>query len=278
MTERFIQTRGVDICTESFGDPKDPAVLLIMGASVSMIWWEDDFCRKIADRGRFVIRYDNRDVGRSVTYAPGQPEYSFEDLADDAMGVLDGYGIEKAHIVGMSMGGLLTQILALRHRERVLSVTLIATSNFAPGLPPMEERVERFFAGQGEVDWSDMEAVVSFSLERWRVLRGSGRTFDEQKIARLSEKEAKRAVSPASMSNHAFVTGGETYLMRTGEIDVPTLIIHGTEDPIIPYPHAVHLAEAIPGAKLITLSGAGHELHEEDWDLIIGAIIDHTAR
>jgi pimeloyl-ACP methyl ester carboxylesterase len=277
MTERLIQTRGVDICTESFGNPKDPAVLLIMGATVSMIWWEDAFCRNIADQGRFVIRYDNRDTGRSVTYEPGNPGYTFEDLADDAMGVLDAYGIEKAHIVGMSMGGLLTQIIALRHRERVLSVTLLATSNFAPGLPPMEEKVERFFAEQGNVDWSDAQAAAAFSLARWRVLSGPGRVLDEQKIAFLSELEVKRAVNPASMSNHAFVTGGETYLQRTQEIDAPALVIHGTDDPIIPYAHGVHLSETIPNAKLLTLTGAGHELHPDDWDAMIQAIVHHTS-
>jgi len=277
MTERIIQTRGVDICTESFGNPKDPAVLLIMGATVSMIWWEDEFCRKIADEGRFVIRYDNRDTGRSVTYEPGKPEYTFEDMADDAMGVLDEYGIEKAHIVGMSMGGLLTQIISLRHRERVLSVTLLATSNFAPGLPPMEEKVERFFAEQGNVDWSDAKAAAAFSLERWRVLGGSGRAFDERKIALLSEKEINRAINPASMSNHGFVTGGGDYLQRTHEIDVPALIIHGTEDPIIPYAHGKHLSEVIPDSKLLTLSGAGHELHSDDWDAMVRAIVAHTA-
>ncbi|MFU1793360.1 alpha/beta fold hydrolase [Paenibacillus azoreducens] len=277
MTERFVKTRGVDICTESFGSPQNPAVLLIMGASVSMIWWEDDFCRRIADEGRFVIRYDNRDVGRSVTYTPGEPEYSFEDLADDAMGVLDGYGIEKAHIVGMSMGGMLTQILALRHRERVLSVTLISSSNFAPGLPLMEEKVEQFFAHSGDVDWSDVQAITAFSLGKWKILRGSERAFDERKVALLSEKEAKRSLNPASMINHALVSGGETYLLRTHEIDVPALIIHGTEDPIIPYAHGVHLSEVIPNSKLVTLNGAGHELHTDDWDVMIQTLVDHTA-
>lgn len=110
MNERLVKENGIDICAESFGRPSDPAILLIMGAATSMIWWENEFCERIADNGRFVIRLDNRDVGRSTAYELGNPEYTFEDMADDANRVLDAYGIERAHIVGMSMGGMLTQM------------------------------------------------------------------------------------------------------------------------------------------------------------------------
>ncbi|HAV6958775.1 TPA: alpha/beta hydrolase, partial [Escherichia coli] len=115
MTERIIRFNDVYICTESFGDTNDPTILLIMGATSSMIWWEEDFCRKLSNQGFHVIRYDNRDVGRSITYEYGHPEYTFEDLADDAIQVLDAYRVDKAHIVGMSMGGIITQIVALKH-------------------------------------------------------------------------------------------------------------------------------------------------------------------
>ncbi|MCJ8014550.1 alpha/beta fold hydrolase [Paenibacillus sp. KQZ6P-2] len=277
MTERMLHLNGMDICTESFGDPKDPAVLLIMGATASMIWWEVGFCKSLAAAGRFVIRYDHRDTGRSVTYPPGQPEYSFEDMADDAIHVLDGYGVAKAHVAGMSMGGMLTQMIALRHPERVESVTLFATSNFAPGLPPSEEKVDRFFETAGEVDWTSERSVVQFSVEKWRVLRGSKHAFDERNITLLAEQEFRRSLSPASMMNHGLVSGGETYLGRTAEIHVPALIIHGTEDPIIPYEHGIHLADVIPDSRLLTLEGTGHELHAGDWETIIQAIAGHTA-
>lgn len=135
MNERLIKVNGIEICTDSFGIQGNPAILLIMGAQSSMIWWEEEFCRRLADTGRFVIRYDNRDVGRSTTYEPGQPGYTFEDMADDAVRVLDAYKIQQAHIVGLSMGGMLTQMIALRHPERVLTITLLSTSNFAPDLP-----------------------------------------------------------------------------------------------------------------------------------------------
>lgn len=277
MNERFVKVDGIHICTDSFGEPSNPAILLIMGAQSSMIWWEEEFCQRLADTGRFVIRYDNRDVGRSTTYEPGQPGYSFEDMADDAVRVLDAYKIEQAHIMGMSMGGMLTQMIALRHPERVLTITLLATSNFAPHLPPMEERVMDFFSNMGEIDWTNSESVIKFAIDRSRILVGSKHIFNEKKVGMLAGKEFARSDNMASMSNHGLVTGGESYLVRTSEINVPALIIHGTEDPIIPYEHGKHIASEIPGAVLLTLEGAGHELHEDDWGIIIDAISKLTS-
>ncbi|WP_028550796.1 alpha/beta fold hydrolase [Paenibacillus sp. UNC451MF] len=277
MNERLIKVDGIKLCTDSFGKPVNPAILLIMGAQSSMIWWEEEFCQRLADAGRFVIRYDNRDVGRSTTYEPGQPGYTFEDMADDAVRVLDAYKIEQANIVGMSMGGMLTQMIALRHPERVLTITLLATSNFAPHLPPMEERIMHFFSNMGVIDWTNKQSVAEFAMDRSRILVGSKHLFNEKKVGILAQKEFARSNSMASMSNHALLTGGESYLVRTSEINVPTLIVHGTEDPIIPYEHGTNLANEIPGAVLLTLEGTGHELHCDDWDLIIDSISKHTS-
>ncbi|USB33202.1 alpha/beta hydrolase [Paenibacillus sp. YPG26] len=277
MRERLIEVDGIQLCTDSFGDPVHPAILLIMGAQSSMIWWEEEFCQRLADTGRYVIRYDNRDVGRSTTYEPGQPGYTFEDMADDAVSVLDAYQVEQSHILGMSMGGMLTQMIALRHPERVLSITLLATSNFAPHLPPMEGKVMDFFSTLGDIDWTNHQSVVKFAIERSKVLVGSKHPFNEKKIGMLAGEEFARSNNMASMNNHALVTGGESYLGRTSEIKVPALIIHGTEDPIIPYAHGQHLANEIPGAVLLTLEGSGHELHEDDWDIIIESISKHTS-
>lgn len=277
MSERLIQVDGIEISAESFGNSSDPAILLIMGAQSSMIWWEEEFCRRLANEGRFVIRYDNRDVGRSTTCEIGQPDYTFEDMADDAVRVLDAYDIEKAHIMGMSMGGMLTQMVALRHPDRVLSVTLLSTSNFAPHLPPMEDKVMDFFSKMGEVDWSDEQSVVRYAIDRSRILVGSKHSFDETKVGRLAKEEFARSIHIASMTNHALLTGGESYLTRTGEIRVPALIIHGTEDPIIPYEHGKYLEHVIPGSVLLPLEGAGHEFHEDDWNVVIASISSHTA-
>ncbi|MFD2611279.1 alpha/beta fold hydrolase [Paenibacillus gansuensis] len=276
MSEQLIKVDGIELCTESFGNPADPAVLLIMGAQSSMIWWETEFCERIAAEGRFVIRYDNRDVGRSTVYEPGQPDYTFEDMADDAIRVLDFYQVKQAHLLGMSLGGMLTQMIALRHPERILTITLLATSNFAPELPPMEEKVMEFFSNLGDVDWADEQSVVDYAVARSRVLVGSKHSFDEEKVRRLAGVEVKRGRNLASMTNHALLSGGESYLTRTGEIQAPALVIHGTEDPIIPYPHGQHLADVIQDSVLLTLEGAGHELHEDDWDVVIDSIVEHT--
>src|SRR5256885_8277603 len=139
MPERIIEANGVELCTESFGDPADPPVLLVMGTGASMLWWEEGFCRLLADGRRFVIRYDHRDTGRSVTYEPGRPGYTGADLVADAAGVLDAYEIPTAHIVGVSAGGAFAQLLALDYADRVLSLVLISTSPATPGdreLPP----------------------------------------------------------------------------------------------------------------------------------------------
>src|SRR6476661_7386479 len=135
--ERLIETNGVELCTEPFGDPGDPPILLVMGRGASMLWWDDDFCRMLAARGRFVIRYDHRDTGRSVTYEPGRPEYTGADLVADAAGVLGAYGIEAAHVVGVSAGGAMAQGLALDFADRVSSLVLISTSRAVPGARPL---------------------------------------------------------------------------------------------------------------------------------------------
>ncbi|MFB9329812.1 alpha/beta fold hydrolase [Paenibacillus aurantiacus] len=278
MEDRIVRHDEVELYTESFGNPGDPAVLLIMGAQASHIWWEEAFCAKLADAGRFVIRYDNRDTGRSSGCEPGNPAYTFEDMADDAMHILDAYGIAQAHIVGISMGGLLTQILALRHPGRVLSVTLLATSNFAPDLPPMEEKVLAFFAQAADIDWANDEAVVEFGVDKWRVLAGSAHPFDEGRVRELAREEVKQSEDMARINNHGLLSGDESYLARTAEITAPALVIHGTEDPIIPLPHGERLADVIPGAALLRLPGTGHEVHPDDWETILGAIVRHTGQ
>ena len=133
VAERMIEVDGVELCTEAFGDPADPPILLIAGGGGSMLWWEEGFCRMLAEGGRFVIRYDHRDTGRSVTYPAGHPEYTGDDLVDDAARVLDAYGIAAAHLVGVSMGAALAQVFALDFHDRVLSLALISTSSALPG-------------------------------------------------------------------------------------------------------------------------------------------------
>ncbi|MFD0590456.1 alpha/beta fold hydrolase [Paenibacillus sp. GCM10027627] len=277
MQQKIIHTNGIELYTEHFGNPSNPAILLIMGAQASLVWWEEAFCNYLADEGRFVIRYDNRDVGRSTFYEPGKPDYTFEHMADDAIEILNAYGIQRAHFVGMSMGGMLTQMIALRHPERVDSVTLISASNFAPDLPPVSDKVMEFFLTIGEVDWADEKAVVELAVAKAKVLSGWKYPIDEERVALLSLQEMRRGKNLASMSNHALVAGGEGYLTRTSEIAVPALIIHGSEDPLVPYAHGAALAAAIPNSTILPLEGTGHELPFGDWDEVVRAIVRHTS-
>ncbi len=234
MTEKIIRFNDVHICTESFGEINNPTILLIMGATASMIYWEEEFCKRLSNQGFHIIRYDNRDVGKSITYEYGHPEYTFEDLADDAIQVLDAYKVDKAHIVGMSMGGIITQIIALKHPSRVLTISLIMTSNFDSSLPKKDNKVTKALSELKIRNWQDKDEVVECFIKKSKVLIGSKHIFDEEKIRRLNEEEFDRAINLQSMENHGFIKGWGSYLSRTNEINAPTLVIHGTEDTIIP--------------------------------------------
>jgi pimeloyl-ACP methyl ester carboxylesterase len=272
-----IRTNGVELCTQSFGDPDDPPVLLIMGTGASMLWWDEAFCRRLASDGRFVIRYDHRDTGRSTTFPPGQPGYSGADLVTDAVGVLDGYGIAAAHVVGVSAGGAIAQVLALDHAERVRSLVLVSTSPVVPGdreLPPPTEAFGRFVA-TAEVDWSDRESVIRYQVDYGRVLAGD-RQFDEPAFLDFVRRDVERARDFAAAQNHDLITNGGLPRRPLSSITAPTLVIHGTADPMFPLGHGQALAGEIPGARLLPLEGAGHGVHRPDWERIVGAIVEHT--
>ena len=278
LAERFIEANGVELCTEPFGDPADPPILLVMGIGASMLWWEEPFCRMLADGGRFVIRYDHRDTGRSVTYEPGSPGYTGDDLVADAAGVLDAYGIPAAHLVGVSAGGAFAQLLALDFADRVLSLVLISTSPAVPGdreLPPPTEEFSRF-ASTAHVDWSDAESVVEYLVAYSRVLAGGQRPFDETAARELARREVERARSFAAAQNHDAIPNGQRPRAAALSIDVPTLVIHGTADPMFPLDHGEALAAEIPGARLLALDRAGHGLDRADWETVSQAILEHT--
>lgn len=278
MVERIVPANGVELCTEAFGDPGDPAILLVAGLGSSMLWWEEGFCRMLAGGRRFVIRYDHRDTGRSTTYPPGRPGYTGGDLVADAAGVLDAYGIPAAHVAGVSAGGALAQSLALDHPRRVVSLVLISTSLALPGgraLPPPAEEFGRFVSA-ARVDWSDAESVVEYLAGYSRVLAGGRRPFDETRIRDLVRQEVHRAHDAAARRNHDLIADDGRPHPPLSSITAPTLVIHGTADPMFPIEHGVALAEEIPGARLLRLNDAGHGVEPADWATIVPAILDHT--
>jgi pimeloyl-ACP methyl ester carboxylesterase len=270
----------VTICSETIGRPGDPPVLLIMGAMASMLWWPDGFCERLAAAGRFVIRYDNRDTGRSIGYEPGTAAYTFDDVVGDAIAVLDEHGVERAHLVGMSMGGGIAQIVALEHPERAASLTAISSGRFGgedAGLPGPTEEYMAHAAAWEELDWSDTAALADMLVRESRALAGTRHPFDEAAARELIARDLERATDPRRLANHGEIGAGKGPGKRLEELTVPLLVIHGTADPLVPYPHGVALAEAVPNAELVTIEGGGHELHERDWDQILDAIVRHTA-
>jgi pimeloyl-ACP methyl ester carboxylesterase len=280
VAERVINANGVDLCTEPFGDPGHPPVLLVMGIGGSMLWWEEGFCRLLAEGGgRFVIRYDHRDTGRSVTYEPRRPPYTGSDLVADAVGVLDAYEIAAAHVVGVSAGGGFAQLLALGFPNRVLSLVLISTSPATPGRRSLPSATERFsgFLVSAEVDWSDQGSVIEYLVGYERMLAGGARPFDETAWRELVRRDVERARDIAASENHSVIREGDVPSEPISSIAVPTLVIHGTADPMFPLAHGQALAEEIPGARLLTLEGAGHGVGRADWEPIAHAILAHTA-
>jgi pimeloyl-ACP methyl ester carboxylesterase len=279
VAERMIEANGVELCTEAFGDPTHPPILLVMGTGASMLWWEEGFCRTLADGGRFVIRYDHRDTGRSVAYEPGRPGYTGADLVADAAGVLDAYDIAAAHIVGASAGGAFAQLLALDHPERVLSLILISTSPALPGDRQLPAPTEEFmrFVSTAEVDWSDAQSVIDYLVDYSRVLAGGRRPFDEAAVRALVRRDVERARDFAAVQNHDSIPDDDRQRGRLSSITAPTLVIHGTADPMFPIGHGEALAEEIPGASLLTLEGAGHGVERPDWETVVRAMLGRTA-
>jgi len=279
MTGAMVHVNGVELCVETFGAATAPKILLIAGAAWSMDWWDAEFCRRLAAGGRFVIRYDHRDTGRSVSYPPGAPGYTGLDLIGDAVALIDSLAGGRAHVVGLSMGGGIAQYLGVEHPDRVATLTLMSTSPGGDGLPPVADRLKAALADQApEPDWTDHDAVVEYLVEAERPFAGPA-TFDEAYVREVARQVADRTVSPESSKNHWLVAdGGEDTRPRLGEVRAPALVIHGTEDPLFPPEHAVALANEITGAALILLDGVGHQLPPcSTWDVVVPAILRHTA-
>jgi pimeloyl-ACP methyl ester carboxylesterase/SAM-dependent methyltransferase len=269
---------GAELMVETFGDPGLPAILLIAGANSSMDGWDPEFCERLAAGPRFVIRYDHRDTGGSTTGTPGQPAYRGADLVDDALRVLDGCGVGTAHLVGVSMGGAIAQVVALDHPDRVASLTLIATtSGTGDDLPPMTEELREYFAELAPPDWADRSAVVEYIVDFQRALTAG--PMDEAAVRASAARTVERSSNlEASLTNHNFVEQGEPWRSRLGTLRAPTLVVHGDRDPLFPLGHGRALATEIPGATLLTLPDMGHETPPRStWDVVVPAVLALTS-
>ena len=290
MAEETARVGELEICFETFGDAADQPLLLIMGLGTQMIGWPDGFCEALAQRGFQVVRFDNRDSGRSTHLNHLKPPstrqllvrdkaatpYTLGDMAADGIGVLDHLGIEWAHVVGASMGGMIAQMLVAEHPDRVLSLASIMSNTGSrwkgmPGLrvyPMMLRRPPR-----------DRTQATDRAIDAFRLIGSPGFPFDEDEMRRLADLSYERGHDPAGTGRQlmAILAGGDrTRKLRT--IRVPTVVIHGTKDRMVRPSGGRATAAAIPGAQLVWIRGMGHDLPRAAWDRMLDAIATNAAR
>ena len=290
----FVRANGIELCYQCFGDPGAAPLILIMGLGGQMIAWEDDFCAQLAGRGFRVIRFDNRDVGLSthlgaagivdagaalMAALQGRPiiaPYRLDDMAADTIGLMDALRIGTAHVVGASMGGAIAQIMAIRHPERLRSLTSIMSTTGAPDLPP--PTAEAMAVLFGTPPTTDPSSYLAHYLRTWQVLRGPGFSADDARDVERAGQSLARGIDPAGVARQlAAVLSSGSRREALRDIEVPTLVIHGRADPLVPLASGLDTARAIPGAELLVLDGMGHALPVALWPRIIDAIARHAS-
>ena len=269
---------GIELAIDRRGPDGVPALLLIAGGGQSMDWWTPEFCDLLGAGELQVIRYDHRDTGQSSTSPPGRPDYTGDELASDPLRILDALGIENAHLIGMSMGGGIAQSIAVRARDRVRSLTLVETSPAGGDhgdLPtPSPEVAATREEPEPEIDWADETAVINYRVDAERPYAGS-LGFDEPRVRALAALEVRRSRNMASSMTNHFIAESRT-LVNPADIRVPTLVLHSADDPMFPLPHGETLARLIPGAQLMRIEGAGHEIPPPAvWDVVVPELRRH---
>ncbi len=286
------KANNIEIEYDTFGDSSSKPLLLVMGLGAQMITWFEELCMMFVDKGFYVIRFDNRDVGLSTKFEEAgvpnilkeysarqrgktiSPPYTVEDMADDAVGLLDALNIEKAHICGASMGGMIVQIIAFRHPTRVLSLTSIMSTTGNPNLPQPKPEILQLLLKPAP---TDRQAYIEESTKRRRIYYGSGFPFPEDEYRELAATFYDRSFYPQGMVRQIWaILGTENRVPKLGSIKVPTLIIHGGDDPLVPVEGGKETAASIPGAELIIIEGMGHSLPPETWPQIVDAIANNA--
>jgi pimeloyl-ACP methyl ester carboxylesterase len=290
MNEQFCDIGGgISLCYETFGNPSDPALLLIMGLGTQMVAWHEDFCARLVDEGFYVIRYDNRDIGRSThlkdapTPTLGQlmmrrppAAYLVEDMANDAAGLLDCLGIERAHVVGASMGGMIAQTLAATRPERGLSLTSIMSTTGSRRVGQPAYRVLPIFLKQAP---NDREAFIEHTVTLFETIGSRGIERDDDELREVAGQMFDRGLDPRGTSRQLaaiIASGNRTNALRN--ITAPTVVVHGTADRLVRPSGGRATAKAIPGAKLVKVEGMGHDMPRAVWDQIVGAIVENARR
>ena len=287
---------GITIEYDTFGDRTNPAVLLIYGFAGQMILWPEAFCEALSGRGYYVIRYDHRDVGLSTKFDEAgvpdipkalaakmrgdrieDPPYTLDDMALDAAGLLDALDIKNAHVCGISMGGMIGQIMAIRCPEKLRSLTSIMSTTGDPDLPPGEPEA---LAALSTRPPENREEYIENSLHVQRTFAGNGIKPDDALVRRQAERCFDRCYYPQGAARHFMaILAAENRRKALGEVKTPTLVIHGGSDPLIPCEHGVATAQAISGAQLTILKEMGHGIaYPELWPRIIDAVVEHIRK
>ncbi len=284
------RANGIELCYDTFGDRHAPPLILIMGLGAQMIAWDEEFCTLLASRGYRVIRFDNRDIGLSTKFTErGVPNvlamltgqggatavpYTLRDMANDTVGLMDALGIMAAHVVGASMGGAIAQEMAIHHSGRLRTMTSIMSSTGEPGLPPPTAQAMEILLAPTP---TDREAYFARYAQIWHVLRGPGFPLDEARDAERAAKIFDRGLNPPGAARQLaaiVASGSRKDALRA--VDVPTLVIHGDIDPLVPLAGGIATAKAVPGAKLVVIEGMGHALPISMWPQITEAIVSHA--
>jgi pimeloyl-ACP methyl ester carboxylesterase len=279
---------GIQIAYDAFGNPADPAVILVMGLATQRLAWGDEFCEDLARAGRFVVRFDNRDAGESTHFHEhGEPTlldlvrrrpppYRIDDMADDVIGLIDALGLGTVHVVGASMGGFIAQTVAIRYPQRVHTLTLVMTSTGSVRVGrPAPAVVLRFLRRRAA---ADRAAAIEETIRTFRVIGSPGFPTDEDRIRQLAGASYDRAYDPAGAQRQlAAILAQPNRTARLRRLTVPTLVMHGLDDPLVSPSGGLAIARAIPSSKFVGFSGMGHDLPPELWPAITDEIIELTA-
>ncbi len=285
-----VRANGIDIAYDTFGDASAPPMLLVMGLGEQLIAWDDEFCVALAAHGYWVIRFDNRDVGLSTRFdeagipdilammqgAPIPPPYTLRDMAADAVGLLDALQISSAHVVGISMGGMIAQEIVINWPNRVRTLTSIMSSTGDPTLPPPRPEAMALLMTPPP---PDREGYIQSAFQTWRVLNGPSFPIDEERVRVRAGNSFDRGLSPAgTMRQLAAIVRSGSRREALGDVRIPSLVIHGDADPLVPVEGGVATADAIPEAELLIIKGMGHDLPVPVAPQVIEAIVRHAAR
>ncbi|MBS2937966.1 alpha/beta fold hydrolase [Nocardioides sp. J2M5] len=279
----------VDLAHESFGDPADPPLLLVMGLATQMLGWDERFCARLADEGFHVVRFDNRDVGLSTHLdaagvpdigalmtgdpAAAPPPYTLVDMSRDVEGLLDALGLESAHVVGASMGGMIAQQLAIARPGRVRSLTsIMSTPSRELGAPRPEAMAALFLPPP-----TDEDTAAQRALEVYRVIGSPAYPLDETRLADVARRAYARGYDAAGVARqYAAILASPDRRPGLRELDVPTLVIHGEDDPLVQVAGGLATADAVPGARLVVVPGMGHNLPEPLWPQLVDDVAAHA--